>query len=268
MKFSQTKSRKRLRQPRSAAAKPATVLVLSIGNTSLFGGAFSPDWRIAPFRLPAADLLSLPRYVPKQVHRAVVCSVVPALTPDVLRFIRRTWNVEPSVLTADSRHGLTIGYRNPRDLGTDRLAAAIGARAAFPKRNIIVVDCGTATTITALRQDGRILGGAILPGLSLWSDMLARGTAQLPRIELRRPRMALGRSPEEAIASGIYFGHVGAIREMVQRVRREAFGQGRCVVVGTGGHAPQFTPEKLFTVIEPNLILQGLHTFADNILTV
>ena len=244
------------------AERAASILVLSIGNTSLFGGVFAPHWRIATFRLPPSGLMSLSRYAPKQIDRAIVCSVVPALTPDVVRFIRRTWNIEPELLTARSPHGLTLGYRKPEQLGTDRIAAAIGARGLFPRRAVIVVDCGTATTITALNPEGKLLGGAILPGMSLWPEMLARGTAQLPRVEIQPPKAAVGRSPEEAIASGTFFGHVGAIRETVARVRAEAFGRTRCVVVGTGGHAPLLAGEKLFTVIEPGLILQGLHAFA------
>jgi type III pantothenate kinase len=79
---------------------------------------------------------------------------------------------------------------------------------------------------------------------------------------LRKPRHALGRSTEDAIASGVFFGHVGAIRETVARVQAEAFGRSRCVVVGTGGHAERFGGEKLFTEIQPTLILDGLREFA------
>jgi type III pantothenate kinase len=241
------------------------ILVLSIGNTSLFGGVFSGAGRIIPFRLPAADLVSVSALVAGRIDGAVVCSVVPELTPDVMGFIRRSWNLDAHLVTYDSPHGLTLGYRQPRQLGTDRIATALGAQVAYPKQNVVVVDCGTATTVTALRRDGTLLGGAILPGLSSWPEMLATATAQLPRVMLRRPRVALARSTEEAIASGVFFGHTGAIRETVLRVRAEAFGRGQCQIVGTGGHAERFAREKLFTVIEPTLILQGLRAFAARI---
>jgi type III pantothenate kinase len=238
------------------------ILVLSVGNTSLFGGVFTGARRMASFRLPASDLVKIRRYVAGRIDGAVVCSVVPELTADVMRCIRRCWNVDAQLLTFDSPHGLALGYRHPRELGTDRIASAMGARIAYPRKNIVVVDCGTATTVTALRRDGTLLGGAILPGLSLWPKMLASATAQLPPIKLRRPRVALARSTGEAIASGVFFGHVGAIREMVARVRAEAFGRARCEVVGTGGHAHRFGRENLFTAIEPTLVLQGLRAFA------
>ena len=238
-------------------------LALAIGNSSVFGGVCSAQGRLVSFRVPNTSLITLPRHVRGAVDRAVICSVVPAETPDAIRLVRRTWNVDAQLLTADAAHGLTIGYRRPAQLGADRIAAAMGARVLYPKRHVVVVDCGTATTVTALRSDGKLLGGAILPGLSLWPETLALRTAQLPRIQLRRPRAALARSTEDAIASGVYFGHVGAIRETVARVRTEAFGRARCEVIGTGGHAHRFAEEKLFTDIEPTLILRGLCEFAD-----
>jgi len=242
------------------------ILALSVGNTSLFGGVFSgATGRIVSFRVPTADLVNVSGYVGGKIDGAVLCSVVPQLTPEVAGFIRRTWNLDAQIITCDSPHGLTLDYRQPRQLGTDRIATALGAQAAYPKQNIIVIDCGTASTVTAVRRDGTLLGGAIIPGLSSWPEMLATATAQLPRVMLRRPRVALARSTEEAIASGVFFGHVGAIRETVVRVRAEAFGRGRCQIIGTGGHAERFAREKLFTTIEQTLILQGLRAFAARI---
>ena len=223
---------------------------------------------VARFRVPireAATARGFARLVARRVRgkidRAALCSVVPALTAPIARHIRRTFGIVPQVLTADAPHGLTIAYHQPRELGTDRLAAALGARMLFPKSNVIVVDCGTATTVTALRRDGVLAGGAIFPGLSLWADLLAARTAQLPRIALPQSVAAVGRSPREAIASGLYHGHAGAIRELIQRVHAEAFGRQKAVVIGTGGHAPRFAREKLFTVLAPDLILTGLRDF-------
>ena len=176
-------------------------LVLNVGNTALFCGVFDGERLTTAFRMPPADLIKLPRRVRGRIDAAAICSVVPPLTPDVLRLIRRTWDREPFVLTAEGKHGLEIGYRRPSELGTDRIATALGARARFPGENVIVVDCGTATTFTALRRDGRLLGGAILPGIALWPEMLHARTAQLPRVTLTRPRVAMGRSPRESIAS-------------------------------------------------------------------
>jgi len=127
---------------------------------------------------------------------------------------------------------------------------------------VIVVDCGTATTVTALSKQGILLGGAILPGLGLWPEMLATRTAQLPRVALKRPAVALGRSTQQGLQSGFFHGHAGAIRELTQRIGAEAFGRASVVVIGTGGYAALLTRENLFTVYQPELILTGLHFFA------
>lgn len=237
-------------------------LVLNVGNTSLFGGVFAGARPATVFRLALRDLARLPRRVRRRPDQAVVCSVVPALTPRVRRLLRRTWQLDAHVLTAASPHGLKIAYRQPRTLGPDRIAAALGARQLFPRRHVIVVDCGTATTVTALHRDGTLLGGAILPGVSLWADALAKRTALLPPVKVVDARVAIGRSPEEGIASGLYFGHLGALRELITRVRREAFGRAAVAVIGTGGHAPLFAAEDLFTRLEPALVLIGLNEFA------
>lgn len=237
-------------------------LVLSIGNTSLFGGVFEKLRRVTAFRLAPADLVRLPKRVRGTIDAAAICSVVPALAPDVLRLISRTWSIDARVLTAESPHGLKIGYRRPRELGADRVATALGVRAMFPGKHAIVVDCGTATTVTALHRDGALLGGAIFPGLGLWPEMLVQRTAQLPRVAPVRPRAALGRSPREGIASGIYYGQLGAIRETVACVRAEAFGRAACVVIGTGGNVATFAKENVFDVVVPELVLHGLAAFA------
>jgi type III pantothenate kinase len=246
-------------------------LVLNLGNTSLFAGVFSGDRLLTQFRVPI-DAASSERGFSRSVisrlrhrgrlERVAICSVVPVLVPRIIRRVRRHFKLEPQRLTADAPHGFKIGYRRPHELGADRIAAALGARKSFPGQNVIVVDCGTATTVTAVGRRGQLFGGAILPGLALWPAMLAARTAQLPEVELQRPRRALGRSTRESLQSGIFHGHAGAIREVVQRIRREKFGGAPVLVVGTGGHAKKFSREKIFDELVPELVLAGLNEFA------
>ncbi|MEO7597877.1 MAG: type III pantothenate kinase [Opitutus sp.] len=257
------KQSKTVTRPSAKETSSSRTLVVSIGNTSLFGGVFRGHGLEKSFRVPTASLVQLLQHVPREINRAVVCSVVPAQTPDVVRFIHRTWNVEAKLLTYDAAHGLKLGYRKPAQLGADRIAVAIGAAARYPRKHVVVVDCGTATTVTALHRNGTLLGGAILPGLSLWSEMLTNRTALLPRVEPRKPGNALARTTEDAIASGVFFGHLGAIRELLLRIRTEAFGRSDVTVIGTGGLAHMFAEERLFTTIAPDLILAGLHAFAN-----
>jgi type III pantothenate kinase len=247
-----------------------STLVINLGNTSLFGGIFDHRGLRTTFRAPVRDVSKpqelralVPRRWRETIERIAYCSVVPALTPRFERLAQAAFETTPRRLTAAGDHGLRIRYPDPSRLGTDRLAAALGARALYPRRNVVVVDCGTATTVTAVGKADVIFGGAIFPGLGLWPEMLAQRTAQLPRVALRRPRSAVGRSPEQALQSGIFHGHAGAVREVTRAVSRDAFRAEKAVVIGTGGQASLFAREELFDVVEPSLVLLGLKVFAD-----
>jgi type III pantothenate kinase len=245
--------------------------VADLGNSTLYVGVFAHGRRVRSFRVPGTDILDgngLERLVAPRLRgrfdAAALCSVVPAHTARVRDALAAATGCTPAVLTAGNA-GLRLGYRRPAELGHDRLACALGARQLYPRRNVVIVDCGTATTVTALTRQGVLAGGAILPGLGLWPAMLATRTAQLPRIDLGGAwPSALGRSTRDGLRAGILLGHAGAIRELTQRVAREAFGpRARPVVIGTGGHASRFAREKLFTGVEPDLILTGLRAFAE-----
>jgi type III pantothenate kinase len=243
-------------------------LALSIGNTSVLVGIFSNGRIGKAFRVPISDSPdarkwseSLLQPVRGKIARAVLCSVVPKLTPLVVKQIEQQFGVVPRLLTARSVRDLKIGYRNPRELGTDRIAAALGVREVVGARDVVIIDCGTATTVTALRRDGAILGGAIFPGLALWPAMLASRTAQLPKVSLRRPASAIGRSTRDSLHSGIFHGHVGAVRELVRQISREAFPRGKPLVIGTGGNSRWLAEAGLFSRTIPNLVLIGLERF-------
>jgi type III pantothenate kinase len=243
-------------------------LTLAIGNTTLRAAVFAGPRLLARFDTPALAKAAAGTWLRRvarragRVDRAAMCSVVPSLTKPLAREIERSLRVAPHILTADSVRDLVIGYRQPSRMGADRVAAAFAARALFPGKDVVVVDCGTATTVTAVRRDGAVPGGAIMPGLDLWAAMLARRTAQLPDASGRRSRQAIGRSPEDAIAAGVFIGHAGAIRELARRVGAEAF-RGRPLVIGTGGNARRFANEGLFDLIEPDLALKGLRIHAE-----
>lgn len=245
------------------------VLLLNIGNTSLLGGVITLGRLEHRFRAPTADVKTaagLRRLLAKEVRgpidRAALCSVVPELTLPACATVKHALRVTPRVLRAESAHGLTIAYKRPRELGADRVAAALGAHMSYPGRDKIVVDFGTATTVTAIAADGTVAGGAILPGYGLWAEMLASRTAQLPKVNGTVPGTAVGRTPKEAIAAGLHFGHAGAVRELVSRISREVFGRKRPLVLATGGNATRFERENVFAEHVPDLILLGLHAFA------
>jgi type III pantothenate kinase len=195
---------------------------------------------------------------PAAVRRVAICSVVPQALYPIRSACVKYFHSEPFVLQAGVKTGMKVKYRNPHEVGADRIAGAIGATLRRPGGNVIVVDCGTATTLDVVTSNGDYLGGAILPGVGISVEMLAGRTAKLPTVEITRPSAALGRSTIESIQSGVYHGHVGAVRRLINEISRESFGNAPRTVIGTGGFARLFEGEELFDEIVPELVLIGL----------
>jgi type III pantothenate kinase len=247
------------------------LLCLDIGNTQIHGGVFGGDALLCQFRKSTQPLGSTDeigiflvsvlrenRVDPGAVDRVALCSVVPAALHPVRGASKQYFGCEPFVLQAGAKTGLRVRYRNPLEVGADRIAGAVAATQRHPGRNLIVVDCGTATTFDVVTAAGDYLGGVILPGMGVSAETLASRTAKLPRVEIARPEKVLGRSTVESIQSGLYHGHSGAIRHIVDGLAREVFGGEPPLVVGTGGFARMLEDERLFDEIVPELVLLGL----------
>jgi type III pantothenate kinase len=246
------------------------LLCLDIGNSQIHGGVFDGGLRMQ-FRKTTHPLGSSDEFGvfftavlrengidPHAIRRVSLCSVVPPALYPVRSALMKYLRCEPFVLQAGVKTGLKVKYRNPHEVGADRIAGAIGATLQRPHANVIVVDCGTATTLDVVTAGGDYLGGAILPGVGISVETLAGRTAKLPTVEIMRPNVALGRSTIESIQSGVYYGHAGAIRRLVDELTRENFdGQPRSVI-GTGGFAGLFGDENLFDQTVPELVLLGL----------
>ncbi|MBI5768270.1 MAG: type III pantothenate kinase [Verrucomicrobia bacterium] len=247
------------------------LLCLDVGNTQIHGGVFDHDAVRAQFRksthpLGSGDelgafftaVLREKGIDPRTIARTAICSVVPAAQLALRQACSTYFKSEPFVLQAGAKTGLKVRYRNPLEVGADRIANAIAATQRHPRRDLLIVDCGTATTFDVVNAAGEYLGGAILPGVNTSLDALASHTAKLPRVEIVRPEVALGRSTVESIQAGVFHGQVGAIRELRVALAREAFGENRPWVIGTGGFAWLFEREALFDEVIPELVLLGL----------
>lgn len=260
----------RLRRAGPSTHSRRMLLCLDIGNSQLHGGVFDSGLRLQ-FRKTTHPLGSSDEFGvfftavlrengvdPRAVKRIAICSVVPTALYPIRSACLKYFQVDPFVLQAGVKTGLKVKYRNPHEVGADRIAGAIAAALRQPGRNLIVVDCGTATTCDVVTATGDYLGGAILPGFGISVETLAGKTAKLPTVEITRPAAALGRSTIESIQSGVYHGHVGAVRQLVKELTREAFGGEKPAVIGTGGFARLLEPENLFDEIVPELVLLGL----------
>lgn len=248
------------------------LLCLDIGNTTIHGGVFKGEELILHFRKTSEtrnssdefgiflrSILRENNLAPEEISQIALCSVVPSLLHAIRNASYKFFNVEPFVLQAGIKTGLKIKYRNPLEVGADRIATAIAATNLFPKRNIIVVDFGTATTFCAITATKEYLGGAIIPGIAISMEALEKRTAKLPSVEIVQPGEAVGRSTVESIQAGLFYSQVGTVKELTRRFSEESFPDNKPVIVGTGGYARLFENENLFDKIFPNLVLNGLY---------
>ena len=247
------------------------ILCLDVGNSQIFGGVFDGDKLQVQFRRTSLlrsssdefgvffrSVLRENNVDPDDLDEIGICCVVPDLLYSLRACCQKYFRIDPLVLRPGIKTGLQIRYRDPREVGADRIADAVGAMTLYPARNLIIADFGTATTLCALSADKQFLGGNIIPGVRLSMEALETRTAQLPAVEIVPPGSALGRSTVESIQAGLYWSNVGTVRELVNRISEEVFAGEKPFVIGTGGFAQLFSREKLFDAIVPDLILIGL----------
>jgi type III pantothenate kinase len=239
-------------------------LLIDISN-SYAKIAFASKRRVsAPVRISTGQLTSafvVGFFKKRKVRKVVVSSVVPAKNPSIIKATRKRANV----IWLDSKLNLGVGidYPKPRSIGADRLANAAAAAElyGFPA---VVVDFGTAVTFDVISERRAYVGGVIAPGLEAMTNYLYQRTALLPRISLKEPRRAVGKSTIEAMLSGALFGYRGLVREILARIKAEQFAQKKVYVIATGGYARLIAgglPE--IGLIRPHLTLEGLRIVAN-----
>ncbi|MBI4186000.1 MAG: type III pantothenate kinase [Chloroflexi bacterium] len=245
------------------------LLAIDIGNTETKVGAFEHDRLRATWHVEtdihrredeyAALLLNLLQYQGlknSDVTKAVLCSTVPPLVTTFVRLVERYFHVSPLVVGAGIKTGVRIRMDNPREVGADRIVNAAAAHHLYGGP-VIITDLGTATTFDTVSREGDYLGGAIAPGITIAAEALFAQAAALPRVDLARPKRAIGTNTIAAMQSGIVFGYVGLIEGLVARIQRE-LGE-KTKVVATGGYAELIAAETtIFDVVNPNLTLEGL----------
>jgi type III pantothenate kinase len=238
-------------------------LLVDISN-SYTKFAFASTKRIsAPIRIATSKLSRgvLSRVLASQrVSKVVVSSVVPEKNSAISKAAGKT---EMIWLDSKLKLGVGIDYPTPRSIGADRLANA-AAVASFYGCPAIVVDFGTAVTFDIVSARRNYIGGVIAPGLEAMTNFLYQRTALLPKLSLKEPRRAIGRSTIGAMLSGAVFGYRGLVREIIARIRAEQFPHGKLHVVATGGYARLIAaqlPE--ITAVRPHLTLEGLRIIAN-----
>ncbi|MBN1223040.1 MAG: type III pantothenate kinase [Candidatus Aminicenantes bacterium] len=245
------------------------LLAVDIGNTNIDVGVFRDKelfrhWLMRAekektcdeYKVTLLNLFSLSQVDVAGVKAVIISSVVPPLTPVFANLSQNLFRVKPMIVGPGLKTGMPILYENPMEVGADRV---VGAIAAFSKYGgpCIVVDFGTATTFDAISTGGDYLGGAIAPGIQISAEALYLRTAKLPRIEIAKPKVAIGRTTVTSMHSGLFFGYIGLVSKVIDVINRELGGD--AVTIATGGYSTLIGSEiEAIKHHEPFLVLEGL----------
>lgn len=247
------------------------LLAVDIGNTQTHLGVFDRrqlihQWRAATDPRRTADELALlfghfldlaGLSFSRQITGVAISSVVPRSTQELREMTLMYFGFPAVVVEPGTKTGIAILTDNPREVGADRIANAVAAHDAHPDEHVVVADFGTAITVDAISAEGEYLGGAIAPGIDVSSTALFASTAQIRRVELVAPEVAIGKNTTSSVQSGIVFGTAALVDGLVERVTKEMGGDAR--VLATGGLAPVVIPHcHRIERFDPMLTLTGL----------
>ncbi len=245
------------------------LLVIDVGNSNIVMGIYEGTtlvrhWRIATDKSRTADeygvllqsLFSLASLSVSMITTCIISSVVPPLTGVLETLCKNVFGRVPLVVGPGIKTGMPIQYDNPREVGADRIVNAV---AGFEKHRcaLIIVDFGTATTFDYVNAAGEYCGGSIAPGLAISLEALFQRASKLPRVDICRPPQAIAKNTVNSMQAGIFFGYVGLVDGIVERIRQESRDQPR--VIATGGLAALIAPEsKTIHEVDEFLTLEGL----------
>ena len=246
------------------------LLAIDIGNSNIVIGGIEDDQikfeaRIATDRIKTSDqygveiknILNLFEVDPQQVEDCIISSVVPPVFNAVRTGVIKLTGLTPMVVGPGIKTGLNIQMDNPASVGSDLIVAAVAALQEY-QAPLMLIDMGTATTITVVDKDNTYIGGAIIPGVRVSAEALSSRAAQLPGIQLDRPKRAIGKNTVECMRSGIMFGAAAMLDGMIERMETELGKQ--TTVVATGGIAQFVAPLcKREIRLEKDLLLKGLN---------
>lgn len=245
------------------------LLALDVGNTNICIGCIDGEkilfvGRLSTDRSKTADeyaisfnsIIRLHGYNPSLIDGSIISSVVPPINQALREAVIRLTGTTPLLVGPGVKSGLNILLDNPGQAGSDLVVDAVAAIAQYPKP-LIVIDMGTATTLSVINERGDYLGGLIIPGVKISQDTLTGRTSQLPRIALEAPPHVIGRNTIDCMKSGAIYGQAAMLDGLIERVEEE-LGQ-KTTVIATGGLAGCIVPHcKREIIYDNDLLLKGL----------
>jgi len=245
------------------------LFVIDVGNTHTVCGVFAKEellhhWRVVTepertvdeFGLLLGNFFTFHGIKPKEIKGLIISCVVPPMLPILEEVAEKYFHTKPLVVGPGIKTGMPIFYDNPTEVGADRIVNAVAAYEHY-HHELIVVDFGTATTFDYITAKGEYMGGAIAPGIGISMEGLFQRASKLPRVEVLQPKEVIGKNTIHAMQSGIFFGYVGLVDEMVRRMREETRSDPK--VVATGGWARLIASESTaIHEVDELLTLKGL----------
>jgi type III pantothenate kinase len=245
------------------------LLTIDVGNTNTVLGLFDGEdliksWRVKTDPRSTADEMSLQINALVQgyiISGLSICSTVPATLRELRTMIATYFSDLPTtIVEPGTKTGVPLLVDNPKEIGADRIVNTLAAHTLFGGP-AIVVDFGTSTNLDVVSPKGEFLGGALAPGIEISVDALAARAAQLRKVELIRPKNAIGKNTVEALQSGTIFGFAGQVDRLVEKITAElalSYDQAP-TVIATGGLAPLVIDvSESIDEYEPDLTLIGL----------
>lgn len=246
------------------------ILVVDVGNTNIVLGVYKKDELIANWRMTTANnrtadetgiiLLAFFKNAgidPNGLEDAIISSVVPNIMYSLTHGIRKYFNIEPIIVEAGMKTGINIKMDNPKELGADRIVNMVAVNEIYGGPSV-VIDYGTATTYDVIDEKGLFVTGLTAPGIKVCSDALFQKSAQLPKIEIKKPKSIVVRNTVGSLQAGIVLGHIGETIHIINCIKEE-LNMPNLKVIATGGLARIIEEEKgIFDILDPMLTLKGL----------
>jgi type III pantothenate kinase len=237
------------------------ILTIDIGNTLTKCGFFEGENLVERLIFPTvksadAEQINLQFKTTGKISAVVISSVVPEIQSAYTEFFGKNFGIEPVFVNNRFNFGLKIKYEPPENLGVDRIVDTFAAAVKYGAP-CIVCDFGTATTIDAVNSSREYLGGIIAPGMKTLADALFLKTSKLPLVEIAKPEKVIGNSTVRSIQSGVFFGYLGLVENILRKMSGELNESAR--VVATGGFANLIAENvSLIEIVDENLMLDGL----------